>query len=244
MSAKNWSNPNAKGILIGLHLLPTPIVEHMRRTIGGRPAIENVYHVTELLYCLRKAYNRRIYSNGDGFDNSSLWNIYRGTTFDYKFSPLFDINQKTYHITKEHLTITGTLDFVWIDEKNFDPILYDLKMPKNTFYKKSSGAGKFYTEQVQTYLAMAHANNELMHVHRARVLMLADDLVIQEVQENDEILNYLWERAFILDDAVKTHKTDPLEPLTIVGPEEEWECREPFCPGDLLYRLECKKYPK
>ena len=126
---------------------------------------------------------------------------------------IFKINQKTYKIEREHLTITGTLDFAWIDEEDYEKVLYDLKMPKNVYYKKKSGAGKFYTEQVQSYLGMAHVNGELMDYHRARVMMLADDLVIEEIQEKDEILEYLWTRAFLLDKALET--TIPLLLLII-----------------------------
>jgi len=230
----NWASDTPKNILIGLQYLPTPIVNHMRRSMHSRPRIRHVYHVTELLYCLRKAYVRRNLPSGE-FNVSSLWNIYRGVTFDEKFTPLFKINQKTYKIEREHLTITGTLDFAWIDEEDYEKVLYDLKMPKNVYYKKKSGAGKFYTEQVQSYLGMAHVNGELMDYHRARVMMLADDLVIEEIQEKDEILEYLWTRAFLLDKALETN-----DPSILPGPEEEWECRDEFCEAPVEFKILCK----
>ena len=244
----SWASKDLpEGVLVGLDLLPTPIVDHMRRTMHNRPRLRNVYHVTELLYCLRKAFYRRTQPNSD-FNVESLWNIYRGVTFDEKWSSLFKINQKSYAVERQFnddiLTITGTLDFVWLDEKDLEPVLYDLKMPKNIFYKKKEGAGKFYTEQVQSYLSMAHWHGELTNVHRARVLMLADDLVIQEVKEHDEILEYLWDRAYSLYSSIKEQETTPTEPLKLLGPEEQWECNEKWCPGDLKYRLECKNYAK
>jgi hypothetical protein len=240
----SWASPDlADGVLVGVDLLPTPIVDHMRRTMTNRPHVRHLYHVTELLYCLRKAFWKRTHHNSE-MNIESLWNIYRGVTFDEKWSPLFKINQKTYAVEKEHLTITGTLDFVWLDEKDLEPVLYDLKMPKNIFYKKRDGAGKFYIEQVQAYLAMAHWNGELTNVHRARVLMLADDLVIQEVEENDDVLNYLWKRAFLLDKKLADFNEDGTIPLDLLGPEMQWECGEKWCPGDLEYRVECKNYAK
>lgn len=251
MSEESWINTGSgdKGsnILIGIEHLPTPIITHMRRTLNNRPMIEHVYHITELIYCLRKAYYRRL-SKIDEYeipeiDKKGLWNIYRGNTYDNLWSPLFKTNQRTYVISRERenrkIFITGTLDFVWVDEQDLEKVLYDLKMPSTIFYRKKEGAGMFYTHQVQGYLGMAHEKGELTDVHRCRVMMLADDLVIAEVKENDKILDYITDRAWLLDDAVITKNPDIL-----TGPEGTWECLEEYCPGSIEWRLECKNYSK
>jgi hypothetical protein len=235
----NWASDAKEGILVGIENLPTPIVNHMKRKMHGRPSVKHVYHVTELLYCLRKAYFLRTHSK-ENIDLEGLWNIYRGTTFDAEWSPLFEENQITYNVEREGMTITGTLDFIWVDEDNLEPVLYDLKMPKNLFYKKKEGAGQHYTEQVQTYLAMAHANDELMDVHRARVLMVSSDsAMIDEVKENDTILETIWNRATLLDEAIETHNH-----TIITGPMAGWECNEKYCPADINWRVGCKSYPR
>ena len=240
-----WHNPDkAPKILIGMENLPTPIVDHLREALGGdRPNYDHVYHVTEVLYCLRKAYYNRVSTGKKEFDLESLWNIYRGATFDALWSPLFDTNQENYKITRTNeqgrtVTRTGTSDFNWIDEESMEGVLYDLKMPKNLYFKKKNGAGKFYTEQVQTYLGMAHELGKHQNIHRCRVLMLADDLVIDEIPENDGMLDVVFERAFALDKAL-----EEVDPDNLVGPEEKWECNSKYCPGDVKYRLKCIDFP-
>lgn len=239
----NWADQPKQNlnVLIGIENLPAPIKQYMVNSLENRPSVPHVYHVTEVLYCLKKAYYRRTHPGGL-IDDKGVWNIYRGKTFDKLWSPLFKTNQRSYMIERlgyngEHIYITGTLDFIWIDENKPDEkILYDLKMPASTYYKKGSGAGKFYIQQVQTYLAMAHYWGELDDVHRCRVLMLADDLVIEEVPENDLILERIWDRTLRLDEALATGEPELLE-----GPEDKtWECSPKYCDTDDIYRtLNC-----
>ena len=216
--------------LTGLEYLPRPIIDYLRRSVHERPKIPHVYHVTELLYCLRKAYYRRKFPDGN-YSLKSLWNIHRGSTFDGQWSPLFEVNQETFTVHRGGVTIQGTFDFLWVDQD--EPVLYDLKMPASTYYKKQSGAGPFYVRQVQAYLAMAHANGEYLDVHRGRILMLAEDLVIEEVAEDAEILDYLWSRAFKLDHALSAE-----DPSTLMGPEESWECSKDYCESSEDFRRE------
>jgi len=242
MTNNTNSNIDNKPLLIGLEHLPTPIKQFMLNTLENRLTLPRVYHVTEILYCLKKAYYRRTYPKTSEIDTRGIWNIYRGNTFDALWSPLFKINQRTYLIEnkgfdKKPIYITGKLDFIWIDETNQEKILYDLKMPSTTYYRKEEGAGKFYTAQVQTYLSMAHLLNELLDVHRCRVMMLADNLVIAEIPENDPILDLVWDRTFKLDKAIMQKK-----PELLYGPEEKWECGEPYCDADITFKdIYCKK---
>jgi len=239
---KSWVGSEKK-ILIGFEHMPTPIAEHLHKSRHFRRSIPNVYHVTEVIYCIRKAYVRRMGLQREnpigGRDIKGSWNMYRGNAFDNAWSPLFDISQhnllstrKGYDGTPLHLT--GTLDFIWYDEKTMDRVLYDLKMPASVYYKKTSGAGVHYVNQVLTYLAMAHEQGDLLDVHKARIMMMADDVVIEEVEENDSILDWVWDRIIRLDQACRTN-----DPSILTGPEMGWECNELYCEADSDFRVNC-----
>ena len=215
---------------IGMEHLPEPILEHMKFSVHERPILPHIYHVTELLYCLRKAFFRRRNPDGPNYSLKSLWNIYRGRTFDNLWSPLFRENQQTYTIHRNGVTIIGTFDFLYVDQK--EKILYDLKMPASTYYKKQYGAGQFYHQQVQAYLAMAHQNGNLKNVQRGRILMLAEDLLAEDVAPDPKILKYLWKRAFKLDHALTVGN-----PAQLTGPEADWECKAEYCES----KTECEQ---
>ncbi|GAH83715.1 unnamed protein product, partial [marine sediment metagenome] len=166
-------------IKTGFDLLPKPIVDHINSSIKTRQNIPHVFHVTELVYCLRKAYYRRLYPDREKRNIRGNWNLYRGKTFDGLWTPLFEVNQHTLRVTQRGLTIRGTLDFIYDDGNG--AALYDLKMPANTFFKSQSGAGEGYRRQVQAYLSLAHHNKEFLDVHSLRVLMVAKDCVVEEV---------------------------------------------------------------
>ena len=168
-------------IKVGFEHLPAPIIQHLKKHISTRLTKPHYYHISELIYCLMKAWYRRTYPQRINWTTRSLWNVYRGTIFDKKWTPLFGVYQKNYKVEKGGIVISGTLDFIYNDGDG--DILYDLKMPSSTFFKKREGAGQGYRHQVQAYLALAHANGELTDIHRARVLMVAEDVVVEEVEE-------------------------------------------------------------
>jgi len=218
-------------IKTGFDLLPKPIVDHINSKIKTRKNIPHVYHVTELIYCLRKAYFRRVFPDREKRNTRGSWNIYRGKTFDDLWTPLFDINQHTLKVSRRGVIIIGTFDFVYDDK--LGSVLYDLKMPGSTFFKGRSGAGLGYRRQVQAYLSLAHANGELLNVHRVRVLMVAADVVVEEFEEWTGMLtSWLWPRAFLLDDALNRR-----DPTALLGPESTWECNPEYCPADIDFRI-------
>lgn len=227
-------------IKIGFDLLPRPIVDHLRSKIQSRPVKPHVYHVTELIYCLRRAWYKRVYPERIQWSIRGLWNVYRGSTFDNKWTPLFKTHQRNYKVRRRGVTITGTFDFIY-DTGN-DPILYDLKMPASVFYRKRKGAGQGRRRQVQAYIALAHANGEFLDVHRARVLMVAEDVVVEDVPEWTDMLDaWLWTRAFLLDRALRVGS-----PVGLPAAEEEWECGadpegDPYCPADAHFRFLCRQ---
>ena len=63
---------------------------------------------------------------------------------------------------------------------------------------------------------------------------MADDIVIEEVEENDAILDWVWDRIILLDQAVKTN-----DPSILIGPEMGWECNELYCEADSDFRTNC-----
>ncbi|MBW2672039.1 MAG: PD-(D/E)XK nuclease family protein [Deltaproteobacteria bacterium] len=220
---------------LGFEHLPRPIVEHMRSWVQPRRDPPGVYHVTEVIYCLRKAWYRRVHPDRVRWDVASLWNLYRGTVFDRLWTPLFEIHQRRYRLTRRGVTLTGTLDFVYDDGGG--AVLFDLKMPASVAMKKFTGAGRAYRRQVQIYLAMAHANGELLDVRRASVLMVAADGVVREdVEECSDILEWVWPRVFLLHDAVSRR-----DPSLLMGPEEPWECggNSWRCPVDSHFKILC-----
>jgi hypothetical protein len=218
-------------IKTGFELLPKPIVDHISSSINVRENIAHMYHVTELIYCLRKAYYRRVYPDRENRSLRGSWNIYRGATFDRLWTPLFKINQRTLNASRRGMTIVGTLDFIFDDGTG--PALYDLKMPASTFYKSQSGVGLGYSRQVQAYLSLAHFNGLLLDVHRVRVLMVAEDIVVEEFGEWTDMLDsWLWPRAFLLDNALNRK-----DPTTLRGPESPWECDPEYCPADVDFRI-------
>jgi len=223
---------------VGFENLPAPIVLHLQGAITARFAQPHVFHVTELVYCLRKAWYRRVYPERVEWSVRSLWNIYRGSAFDEKWTSLFEIHQRNYRVESQGVTITGTLDFVYDDGGG--PVLYDLKMPVNVELKKIYGAGLGYRRQVQAYLALAHANGEMVDVNRARVLMVGSDVVVEDVPEWVDMLDtYLRPRALALDAALRVGS-----PAGLPMAEEEWECTTDsegisYCSADPYFKRTC-----
>ena len=214
-------------IQVGFRHLPAPIVNHLKKRVTRRRPKPHVYHVTELLYCQRKAYFNRIHPKKRTFNVRSLWNIYRGNIFDKQWSRRFKINQRTYTATREHVTITGTLDFV------YNKYIYDLKMPASIALAKFTGAYISYKRQVAAYIELAHENGELLNIHAGRILMVAENVVVDEQKEWVGMLDsWLFPRAFRLDTALEEEDPSGLE-----GPEEKWECNPEYCSADTDYRI-------
>jgi hypothetical protein len=219
-------------IVVGLKHLPKPIREYLLQSVSKRPVFPHVYHVSSLIGGARKLYYKRMFPK-DSVDLKNAWGMFRGNTFDELFTRLFEVNQKSYVVQREDISIVGTLDFVYFDKECGERFLCDLKMPKSILHKKESGAGSLYIKQCLSYLNMAHLHNELLDVNKVRIYMLAEDLCYEEVEEDDAILNnFLWPRAFIIDRAIRLKK-----PEILPCPEERWECN--FCEADEEFK---KKY--
>lgn len=223
-------------VKFGVDALPNRLKDFLLSQINIRPALPSVYHITGLTHCLRKLWYRIKFPEECGFSLESCYHIFRGSMFDKVFTSLFPIHQKTYIQTKRGVTITGTLDFLMFDDDLGERILVDLKCPKNTYYLKKESLGRIgYQRQVLAYLALAKVNNELMDVKRCRILSIADDVIVHEYGESPDILeSFFWPRAFILHAAVISNNSSIL-----MGPEENWECNNKFCPASQKFREEC-----
>ena len=165
-------------VLVGTKYLPMEIQNYMRNKVSFRPHIPHQYHVSTLVGCLKQYFYGIVNPYRCSFSLEDCFNLSRGILFDKVFTPLFSLHQKTYTLTMDGATITGTLDFVAFDGELGERVLYDLKAPKSTFYLKNGDARPHYERQVLCYLALAKQNRDLEDVHRCRVLFITGDVVI------------------------------------------------------------------
>ncbi len=85
---------------------------------------DNVFHVSELSYtCMYKIYHDRM--EGKDFDDSGLWNLYRGRVFDRAITPLFDENELRVQmrVPGTDIIIRGRIDAVDYEEN----VIYEVK---------------------------------------------------------------------------------------------------------------------
>lgn len=75
--------------------------------------------------------------------------------------------------------------------------------------------------------------------------MIAEDFVTDTVQANDEaIIEWLWGRAFLLDEALNRESPKTLPSPNLDDPEEKWQCNPDYCSyHDLCEKskMECDK---
>lgn len=111
--------------------LPQPIKDEILKKANendyqNKP---HTYSITELLYCIRKAYFKRTHPKP--LTIQQAFNIYRGQIFDHLWTPLFKHNQVrcTYRCRNIPITISGKYDFLTVDD-----VLTDLKTAKTLYY--------------------------------------------------------------------------------------------------------------
>lgn len=110
--------------------LPKPIRDHILAKVNAEyRSMPNTFNLTELLYCLRKAYFHRV--DPKPFALEAAWNIYRGELLDEVWTPLFQRYQVrcTYRCKNVPAVIVGKFDF--LDENG---VLTDLKTAKTLYY--------------------------------------------------------------------------------------------------------------
>jgi len=173
---------------------------------------DNSLHVTELVYCLRKAYYRRMAEKEGTKEEKGLrerWYLYRGIVFDEAWTGLFARNQvRVTHRIKHGPTIVGKIDF--IDD---DGTLYELKTISND-YAIRDGPKLAHVKQALFYAWIEQAPRvRLVYVHLGGVRIFDLDPRLA-----DEVVEELEMKALKLWHALKSG-TPP-------DPENEpWECK-------------------
>lgn len=193
--------------------LPEAIKEHIiTTTTRDYPARDNAVYVTELTYCIRKAYYRRMAERAGEREDKGLrqrWYLYRGIVFDEAWTNLFPRHQvRVTHRVKDGPTIIGKIDF--IDD---DGTLYELKTVSND-YAVRNGPKMAHVKQALFYAWIEQAPKvRLVYVHLGgiRIFDLAPRLAWKIVQEFEEKAMALW-------NALQTNT--PPQP-----DNEAWECK-------------------
>ena len=209
-------------MLEDLKELPSPILEHIITvTLSEYEYRNETLHVTELLYCLRKAFFRRTRLDVEK-ELEQRWYLYRGSIFDQLWCGLFPRNQirVTYRVP-DGPTIVGRIDFV--NKEDDDLVLYELKTISNRYAIKD-GPKEEHVKQVKFYAWCENIGvAKLVYVSFEGVRIFTVDCSCA-----NEVVKELEERARHLYDCLRN---DKLPPRT----EKEWECRycefKDICPN-------------
>lgn len=190
--------------------LPQPIKDEILHRVndGDYQNKPNTYSITELLYCIRKSYYRRIKPKHSSLN--AAFNMYRGQVFDQLWCRLFIHNQVrcTYRCHSIPITISGKYDFL-----TDDGILTDLKTVKTLFYIKAPSPE--YVIQIRFY---AWLNS----IEKAQILYIDfGDCKAFPVAVGDctQLLEEVESKAKTLYDALQNNKA-PTKDLST----PTWQC--------------------
>lgn len=197
--------------------LPEQIKEEILRQVNGDDyqSKPNTYSITELLYCLRRAYFRRI--NPKPTQLKSAFNLYRGRIFDQLWSQLFRHNQVrcTYRCKNIPITISGKYDFLTNDN-----VLTDLKTIKTLYY---------ITEPSPEYIIQVRFYAWLNSIEKAQIVYIDfGDCKVFPVEVGDctQLLEEIESKATILYNALKNNMIPKEKGV-------EWQC------ANCDYKKEC-----
>lgn len=201
--------------------LPKPIKDHILKSANcedyhNKP---NTYSLTELLYCIRKAYYRR--TKPKPTELEAAFNIYRGKVFDNLWSPLFQHNQvrSTHRCKNIPITISGKYDFLTNDN-----ILTDLKTTKSLY---------FVNEPSEEYKTQVRFYAWLNSIEKAQIVYIDfGDCKVFPVEVGDckQLFEDLELKAETLYKSLQ-NKAVPYKSLTA----PEWMCKK------CEYALECNQ---
>lgn len=204
----------------GIENLPERIKKHIIDTVKleNRPD-ENRIWVTEVLYCLRKAYFRRKIPKEITVDKA--WHVYRGIVMHEKWESLYDDKDKKIEIPiyKTGACLVGKYDFI------DDGILYDLKWVVDAYerFLVGKGACESHVNQIKLYMYYKGLKRGRLIYLMSRVIKVVD-VELDENYKPDEFII----RALILWDALKENRPPPKSPY-------KYECK--YCE----YKDECIK---
>lgn len=195
-----------------LENLPKPIKDEILKKSNSddyqnKP---NTYSITELLYCIRKAYLKRTHPKPITIHQA--FNLYRGQIFDHLWTPLFKHNQVrcTYRLKNIPITISGKYDF--LDENG---ILTDLKTTKTLFY---------INEPSPEHITQVRFYAWLNSVEKAQIIYIDfGDCKVFPVEVGDctQLLEELEAKATLLYNALR-HAKSPDKNLGT----PEWLCQK------------------
>jgi CRISPR/Cas system-associated exonuclease Cas4 (RecB family) len=190
--------------------LPEPIIKHIfEKTNKEIIREEGTVGCTELLYCPRKAFLRRICREVAELKPEQRWWIYRGNVFDELWASLFPLNQvEVRYKVNDKLTIVGHADFVYND------CVYELKTIKTLKYLKEPK--EHHVKQVKFY---AHC----LGLEIAKIIYVSFEgfkIFDVDCSDSEEVVQELTEKALTFHEFWENCK---LPPKTA----EEWECK--FC---------------
>jgi len=207
---------------VTLHDLPLEIQQHIfaKATSDKHVSSPNTYSLTDLLYCVRKAWFKR--KKPKPLSLESAYNIYRGKWLDKELTSLFPDNQKriTYKCERIPRTITGQYDFI-----TSDGVMTDLKTTKNLYFVKE--VSEEYQKQVRFYAYNAS-------VSRGQIIYMdfGDAKVFEVPLQSDErpLMRELEQQATVL---YTTEKQD-----NPPSRQCSWLC------GMCEYKIECEATPQ
>jgi len=193
-----------------LEKLPKEILEHIYKTTVKDYEYyrDESIHVTELTYCLRKAYLRRKIEQPPEKTIDGLWFFYRGLIFDEMWTGLFPRNQvRVTHRIPNGPTIVGRIDFIAYEP---DPVIYELKTISTL---------KAVNEPKEEHVIQTKFYSWCENVQKARIIYVSFEgvrIFDIDCSNVDEVVENLEWRAVTLYECLKKNKIPPKE--------DTWEC--------------------
>lgn len=199
--------------------LPDRIKQHVLDFVNKQyPKDDNRIWVTDILYCLRKAYYRR--KNPKPIPLDQAWRMYIGTLIHNDIEGAYNDPDKKFEVPiyNTGAVLVGKYDVL------DDDTIYELKVVDSNYkyFLDKKGPSEEYKNQLRIYM---HVKGKQQG--KLAYLMHKDAIMVPITLEGfsmDEMLT----RAAVLWDALKTNT---LPPKT----EEAWQCK--MCE----YREECMK---
>jgi len=191
------------------------LVPHMMKALKTAFSRDNDtrtgLHVSDLVYCLRKAWYRRQQNYRDDIDDNSILYFVRGRS-------LHDLLEKLYaqrEVRVIYNGIKGTIDAITHDNKAVE-IKTTKKLWKNT-------PNDHHLKQLQYYLAMYNTDIGILLYYEVHDNNLRYFEVTQNPLEKELILKELDAKALELRTALDTSDVEKI----VHAPEYDWECG--FC---------------
>jgi CRISPR/Cas system-associated exonuclease Cas4 (RecB family) len=184
--------------------IPKPILDKMLSLSDRYGFDDKVFHVSELIYCLRKAYFRRRCFDKLKLNPLLRWFYFRGRIFDDALTKLFDLNQVEFKEKVDDFEITGTVDFI------YDNCIYELKT-----------ISVYPSSPLLKHVMQVCAYSHLSGINKAKIIYVSLNDLPKVFDVDTSASNFCWSlicsRARTLLEALKNN----------IPPDksnEDWEC--------------------